>query len=194
MILTTLPTLISTDRLCNIIKYSVRASQLQGAFCEFGIYQGGSLELIAKFNPNVNIFGIDSFQGLPEPTQHDFHHEGEFANVDYTAIVGYFKMIHPTVRILRGFSPKVFEFFDENIRFAFVHIDVDMYGSVKDACDFFYPRMVENGIMLFDDYGFTSTRGARIAVDEFVSVIEPKFKGELTDQDGLSNKQYIIIK
>jgi O-methyltransferase len=50
-----------------------------------------------------------------------------------------------------------------------VHIDADIYQSVKDSCTFFYPRLESGGIMVFDDYGFPSCPGARKAVDEFFS-------------------------
>jgi len=48
-----------------------------------------------------------------------------------------------------------------------VHIDVDIYQSVKDCCEFFYPRLHAGGVMLFDDYGKWTCPGAKLAVDEF---------------------------
>lgn len=191
-----LPTLLDTERLCNLIMYSQRAARLDANayFCEFGVYKGGSLETLAIFNPERSIFGIDSFEGLPESTKHDFHVEGEFSDVDRMAIIGYFKTLYPNVRMLKGFSPDVFKYFDEHSRFAFVHVDVDMYSSVQQANDFFYPRLVDGGIMIYDDYGFTSTLGCKLAVDQFYADRNPSFKGELTYMDGVSNKQYLIIK
>lgn len=191
-----LPTLLDTKRICNLVKYSDRASRVDDTsyFCEFGIYKGGSLEILSKLHPGKTIFGIDSFEGLPAPTNHDFHSEGEFGDVDRMAITGYFKTLYPNVRILKGFSPDVFSFFDEHSRFSFVHVDVDLYSSVLHACDFFYPRMVDGGIIVYDDYGFTSTPGSKNAIDEFYKDRSPKFKGEVTDMDGASNKQYLIIK
>jgi len=55
----------------------------------------------------------------------------------------------------------------EKARIAFAHVDVDIYRSVLDCCEFIYPRLVQGGFMLFDDYGFASCPGARRAVDEF---------------------------
>jgi O-methyltransferase len=195
---TKLPTLLDTTRICNLIKYAVRANTTMdsnAAFCEFGSYKGGSGEIIAKACPNRSLFLIDSFQGLP-PTDStkDFHVEGEFADVDHLAIAGYFKMLYNNVRILKGFSPSVFDFFDENVKFTFVHVDCDLYSSCKDAAEFFYPRLMEGGYMLWDDYGFASCKGAKTYIDEFVQTIEPKFAGELIDPDGVSSKQFLIVK
>lgn len=196
---TKLPTLLDTTRICNLIKYSVRANETldsNAVFCEFGSYKGGSGEIIAKACPNRSIFLIDSFQGLPptSPEKGDFHFEGEFSDVDFLGTAGYFKMLYQNVRILKGFSPDVFNFFDDKTRFTFLHLDIDVYDSCKDAAEFFWPRLMDGGYMLWDDYGFYSCRGAKNFIDEFAATIEPKFKGELIDPDGVSSKQYLIIK
>lgn len=192
-----LPTLLDTTRICNLIKYASKANVLldsNAVFAEFGSYKGGSGEILAQACPNRSLFLIDSFQGLPPTSDKDFHAEGEFADVDYLGITGYFKMLYKNVRILKGFSPGVFDFFDENIKFTFVHADCDLYSSCKDAAEFFYPRLMDGGYMLWDDYGFSSCKGAKTYIDEFIQTIEPKFSGELIDPDGISSKQFLIIK
>jgi O-methyltransferase len=65
-----------------------------------------------------------------------------------------------------GFIPATFAGM-ENSRFALAHIDVDIYRSILDCCEFIYPRMAFGGIMVFDDYGFPSSPGARAAVDDY---------------------------
>jgi O-methyltransferase len=55
----------------------------------------------------------------------------------------------------------------EDRKFALAHVDVDIEQSVRDCCEFFYPRVVAGGIMIFDDYGYRSCPGARAAVDDF---------------------------
>jgi hypothetical protein len=47
------------------------------------------------------------------------------------------------------------------------HIDVDLYQSTLDCCEYFYPRLVPGGILLFDEYGFAAARGEKDAVDQF---------------------------
>jgi O-methyltransferase len=65
-----------------------------------------------------------------------------------------------------GFIPDTFRGLEDR-RFSFSHIDVDIYKSVWDCCEFVYPRTPAGGVMLFDDYGLPSCPGARAAVDEF---------------------------
>ncbi|MGM3941125.1 TylF/MycF family methyltransferase, partial [Salmonella sp. NW387] len=55
-------------------------------------------------------------------------------------------------------------------RYCFVHVDVDLYQPTRDSIQFFYPRMVPGGIMLFDDYGSgMQSPGAARAVDDFMA-------------------------
>lgn len=188
-----LPSLLSTDRLCNLIKYSQLAVK-GGYFAELGIFQGGSLEVLAKYNPGIDIIGMDSFEGVPEESEFDFHRLGDFNEVNYHKIAGYFGMLYPAVRIVKGFIPKAFDFFDEHVRFSFCHVDLDMYDSVKYACDFLFPRTLTGGIILFDDYNVNSTPGATKAINEFFVDKECKFKGELFYySNGPSQKQYLVV-
>lgn len=190
---THIDSLLSLDRTVNLIKYSNAAAK-GGYIAEFGVFRGGSLEVLAKFNPGVSILGIDSFEGVPEASEHDYHQGGDFGGIDARSIIGYFNMVYPAVKIIKGFIPKVFEYFDEHTRFSFSHVDLDMYESVKHACDFIFPRTLTGGMILFDDYNVRSTPGATKAIDEFFLEKECKFKGELFYYEGgESHKQYLVV-
>ena len=54
-------------------------------------------------------------------------------------------------------------------RFAFVHIDVDLYAPTRDSMQFFYERMNNGGIIVCDDYGFSTCPGATQAVHEVLA-------------------------
>lgn len=196
---TNIDTLLSTDRLLNLIKYSNIAAK-GGYIAEFGVYRGGSLEVLARFNPGIDILAVDSFEGVPRESEHDYHREGNFGGVDYHAIAGYFKMMYPAVRIFKGFLPKVFEVFDDNVRFSFTHLDLDMYNSIKHALDFVFPRTLDGGIILLDDYMVRDTPGCKIAIDEFFAErpdVPCHFRDELRyweTESAPSHKQYLIVK
>jgi len=49
-----------------------------------------------------------------------------------------------------------------------VHIDVDLYEPTLDSLNFFYPKLVKDGVIVCDDYGITQFPGAKKAVDEFL--------------------------
>ena len=54
----------------------------------------------------------------------------------------------------------------ENSKFSFVHMDVDLYKSTIDALRYFFPRMINGGIILIHDF---HTDGIKKAIKEFSS-------------------------
>lgn len=190
---TNIDSLLSTDRILNLIKYSNVAAR-GGYISEWGIFRGGSLEILAKYNPGIDIIAVDSFEGVPAGGENDYHQENDFSEVNARSIIGYFNMMYPAVRIIKGFVPKVFEYFDEHTRFSFSHVDLDMESSVRHACDFIFPRTLSGGIILFDDYKVRSTPGATKAIDEFFADKDCAFKGELFYyEEGKTHNQYLVV-
>lgn len=70
--------------------------------------------------------------------------------------------------------------------YCFVHVDVDLYQSAIDCCKYFYRLLVPGGVMIFDDYGFGTCPGVRLAVDEF-------FKGR-HGHFYIPTGQYVVVK
>ncbi|GJG86047.1 hypothetical protein tb265_12280 [Gemmatimonadetes bacterium T265] len=144
------------------------ARSLPGAVAEVGVYRGGTAKMFAKvFAPSgktVHLF--DTFAGMPavDPTK-DFHHAGDFADVSVDGVREYLQDC-PNVRLYPGFFPATAGPIEDET-FCFVHVDVDIYTSVRDCCRFFYPRLVTGGTIVFDDYGRGTCPGAKRAVDEF---------------------------
>ena len=67
----------------------------------------------------------------------------------------------------KGFFPDTAGPVADN-KFCLVHVDVDIYQSVRDCLEFFYPRLVSGGFMVFDDYEGKNCPGVRKAIDEFL--------------------------
>ena len=116
---------------------------------------------------------FDSFAGLPQPTgadaggtRSDPWSAGGMAAPEAAARrqLGRFLKL---CSFHTGWIPQTFEGLDEE-RFAFVHIDVDLYRSTLDAFRYFYPRTIPGGILLCDDYGWSSCPGATRALDEYL--------------------------
>lgn len=193
--LTTLYSGLNPIRLASLISYSWVCHEMPGCFAEFGVMKAGSLELLAKVHPERKIYGIDGFEGLPTPGIEDVHSKGDFALTDteYFDLVIYFEKNHPNVEIIKGYSPDVFSFIPSDMVYSFIHADVDLFSSVNDALDYFFPRLLHDGIMIFDDYGFHETcPGAKKAIDEWDG--ECKYRGAVKlDGIGLTG-QYLIIK
>ncbi len=54
-------------------------------------------------------------------------------------------------------------------KFSFVHLDCDLYEPYKICMEFFYPRMVKGGIILFDEYNDPVYTKCNLAIDEFMA-------------------------
>ena len=71
------------------------------------------------------------------------------------------------VKFYKGWIPERFKEV-ENKKFQFVNIDVDLYQPTYDSFEFFFPRLVEGGVIHCDDYNISQFPGCKDAVDEYL--------------------------
>jgi O-methyltransferase len=161
-------TLTDKRRCYFLYQFAESVAKLPGDFAEIGVYRGGTAYLLGKLasDQGKRLHLFDTFEGMP-PTddEKDFVVKGDFADTSLAGVTDYLKDIgscefHP------GFFPETAASV-QDLRFSFVHVDVDMYLSALDCCEFFHDRLVPGGVMIFDDYGFITTEGLRKAVDQF---------------------------
>jgi O-methyltransferase len=164
-------TAVGPERLYTLFTLASQCLQLEGDFLEAGVWKGGTTVLFAKLlrersphSRELHLF--DTFTGMPPTHECDTYYKGgEFADTSLDAVRAKlagaeFVRFHP------GLIPDTFVGCEE-LRFAFAHIDLDVYQSIRDACAFVYPRLAVGGVMVFDDYAWSTCPGARRAVDEF---------------------------
>lgn len=142
-----------------------------GDTAECGVFQGASSYLICASNAQSEAgrkthHVFDSFEGLSEPGPSDGVH---WARGDMRcgisevkkALDGFDVILHA------GWIPDRFgEVADRT--FSFVHIDVDLARPTAESLAFFYPLMEKGGIILCDDYGFSTCEGATEAIDQYL--------------------------
>lgn len=159
-------TLLTERRLRILNEAAIHASVLDGDAAEAGVWRGGSLYLIAATLHHKTIHGFDSWQGLPPATPEDgktpMHRGwGRCKKPQWVAAA-----FPDRVFLYEGWFSETFEKVSDKI-FCMVHVDCDLYAPAKLCIDFFFPRLVSGGFMVFDDYGFKGTVGVSKAVDEF---------------------------
>jgi Macrocin-O-methyltransferase (TylF) len=151
---------ITSDRLELLARLARTAAGLPGEMAELGVYLGGSAMVIADAAPAKLLHLFDTFRGLPGDG--GAHHRGDFAagleEVERT-LSSHRVKFHPglfpqTARRLGG------------ARFSFVHVDADLYESVRDAITFFWPRLVGGGVLVFDDVDTEDCPGVNQALVE----------------------------
>jgi O-methyltransferase len=69
--------------------------------------------------------------------------------------------------VLEGIFPEQTADRIQDRRFRFCHIDVDVYQSAKDVCEWLWPRLESSGLVVFDDYGMRGTEGVQRFVNEW---------------------------
>jgi len=138
----------------------------KGDVAECGVYKGGTAKILADLASDRPVHLFDTFSGMPEtdPSK-DLHKSGDFADTSLEAVRSYLAD-NANACCTAGMIPQSLDVVQDR-SFSFVHVDLDIYSSIRAACQFFYPRLERGGILLFDDYGYPSCPGARTAVDEF---------------------------
>lgn len=170
--------------------YSIALSQskLDGDMAEVGVYQGGSAKLISEAKGNKILHLFDTFTGLPSLSDVDLHFgekfwkENEFNNTSKDKVTKYLSK-YENIKIYQGKFPDTSEPIKNNV-FSFVHLDVDLYQSTMDCLTFFYPRLIQGGIMMTHDF---HSSGVNKAFKEF-------FKSKQIPIIELTGSQCMIIK
>lgn len=148
-------------------------AHVEGDTAECGVFEGASSWLICGANRassrNRKHHLFDSFEGLSSPEAEDGAHwkAGDLARGE--ALVA--KKLQPFAEMLefhKGWIPDRFDDVADR-RFSFVHVDVDLYQPTSASIRFFYERLNPGGVLLCDDYAFTTCPGATKAIDEFLA-------------------------
>lgn len=164
----------------------IKEGDIEGAIAELGVYKGETAKLIHHMLPDRHFYLFDSFSGLPKQVikeDCDGTVRPQTVKFDNTSPEEVLKYIsgNDNLHIKEGVFPETTEGIDEE-RYAFVHIDADLYQSTKDALEYFYPRLAQGGVIVVHDYNH-DWEGATKAVDQFEKHI-PEFFVELPDMYG----------
>lgn len=125
--------------------FAIEQVSIEGMYLEFGVYLGRSINFLSNIKKQVEFYGFDSFEGLPEDWRTGYH-KGTFecdlpkVNVNVTLIKGYFE------DTLHEFVLK----HEDNC--AFIHVDCDLYSSAKTIFNCLKNQIKSGTIILFDEY------------------------------------------
>jgi len=161
---------VAVDRRYALREIAQLVVDLDGDIAECGSYNGASAyvmcDVLRRRDAIRPVHLFDSFSGLsdPSPADGDQWRAGDLTiDLEETRanLVEF-----PFVRFHPGWIPQTFAAVEDR-RFALVHVDVDLYAPTLDSIRFFWDRLVPRGILICDDYGFTTCPGATLALDEF---------------------------
>jgi O-methyltransferase len=161
-----------------------RTRDRAGDIADVGVFRGASTLGMALYlreqKIDKKIYAFDSFEGFPEEADADSYLGG--AQSEDRTPHGFSKtsvdlvrhkldsFLLQNVEIVEGYFCDSFpRFAPRAIRFSFVHLDVNLYDSYRQALEFFYPRTVPGGVVMFDEYNDPPWPGCKLAVDEFIA-------------------------
>jgi O-methyltransferase len=159
-------TLITQDRLDEIIRLAKLTEFGTYPIAEVGVYKGGSLKLLAQSFPDTPVFGFDTFNGLPKQDwdETEYHEPGEFNDTSLESVRQFVN--ESNASLFKGYFPFTRSCFD-NMKFSFVHVDVDYYQATLNCITYFYSRMSDGGVIVIDDYLWPNCPGVAKALKHF---------------------------
>ncbi len=140
-----------------------------GAIAELGVWRGNSAAVLHALLPERELYLFDTFTGFDgkdlEPTEPQGHVPkfSDTSEARVRALVG----DSPRVHLVKGYFPDTTEQVPPETRFAFVHLDCDLYTPMRAGLEWFHPRLAPGGMILVHDYGGGGWPGVTRACDEF---------------------------
>jgi O-methyltransferase len=143
------------------------ARPLPGVFAEAGVFRGGSARLICEEKGDGDIHLFDVFETLQDRSTTP---SAEQVRAHFGSVHGCETQVrellagYPNVHFHTGVFPESARGLQDDLRFSFVHLDMDLVAPTLAALEFFLPRLVQGGIVLVDDY---CDRFLKSCVDEW---------------------------
>ncbi len=179
-----------------------RAATLEGDAIECGSSRCGTSLLMAKYMRSLGgqklVYALDSYEGFkPEELEAERRlgiaapPDDAFKSTTYDYVrqkiskLGFEDVVIP----VKGFFEQTLPGLVANKRFCFAFIDCDLKDSMTYCAKTLWPALVPGGIIAFDDYRSEEFKGARLAVDGFIS----SSQGEVLEH-GLLRRLYYVRK
>lgn len=170
------------------------SNNVQGSLAELGVYQGELAKYINKTFPDRELHLFDTFEGFCESdveiekskkftSDEWFEDWNNFKNTSLELVMN--KMTYPEKCVVhKGFFPDTIP--SEEINYAFVSLDCDLYEPILEGLRYFYPRLNNGGYLFIHDYNQTNyLRGVKQAVHDYENEIKQKLcKVPITDVCG----------
>lgn len=165
-------TLVDIYRCWELWQLVEQLADLDGNIIEVGVWRGGTGCLMAKraqlLGLDLQVYLCDTFAGVVKATDHDASYNGgehSDTSVDIVRnlVVG---LGLDNVVLAQGIYPDETQHIVGDAPIRLLHIDVDVYKSAHDIVKVTWPRLVQTGVVVFDDYGFKGTTGITRYVNE----------------------------
>lgn len=133
----------------------IREESVQGSLAELGVFRGDFSKFLNREFPERKLYLFDTFEGFDKrDVKHDlderysseqwFDLVENFGNTNEDDVMA--KMRYPSNVIIRkGYFPETIP--QEEVDYALVSIDCDLYVPILEGLRYFYPRLKMGGIL-----------------------------------------------
>jgi hypothetical protein len=186
----TMTTIERIDALRVTVEY-LQANSIAGDIVECGVWRGGSMMAVAltllRLGGNRRLWLYDTFSGMTPPGSEDRDFQGRAA-ADLLAAedpeTSYIWCKSPLTRVRSaiaetGYPMEQIEFVVGAVEktiplrapesISFLRLDTDWFESTHHELCHLWPRLVNGGVLIIDDYGYWA--GARKAVHQYFSEV-----------------------
>lgn len=187
-------TLVDIYRFWSIYEALDSMRDIKGDAIEIGVYRGGTSALIGHVlqqqTQDSHLYLCDTFSGVVKATSNDTAYIGgehSDTTLQRVELLVSKYLSRDRFTILQGIFPEDTGNVVTDKQFKFCHIDVDVYQSAKDVFEFIWPRLVNGGIVIFDDYATQGLEGMTRMCNELKSLGDSR-------SFHMFNGQFMIIK
>jgi hypothetical protein len=157
-------------------------ADVPGDFAELGVGRGGMSLFLGHFakQQGRTVYSLDSFEGLPDPdpARDNLYFKRGFylgnqrfgqLHDRFVQAIGKYGL-NETIKPVKGFFADTVPELPAG-ELSFLHIDADLYESVKTALVNLYDRVVPGGVIVIDDF-FHPAQGPARALSDFFNARE----------------------
>jgi O-methyltransferase len=165
------------------LRITNQVKTIHGDVVECGVWRGGmSAGMAEVLGGDRNYYLFDSFEGLPEAKEidgqaatkwqndkeSDFYYNNCMAEVSFAETA--MSQTGCDFKLIKGWFNKTIPEFNFSDEIAVLRLDGDWYESTMTCLQGLYPKVVENGIIIIDDY--FAWDGCSKAVHDYLSEIK----------------------
>lgn len=177
------------SRSIRLLASEIIASGVPGDVAELGVYKGDTAWQLNELFPDRRLYIFDTFEGFDERDVNTEKRlkvsgaqEKDFADTSVEAVMN--RLPHRNMATVRkGYFPETAQGL-ENLKFAFVSLDADLYEPTLSGLEYFYPRLEAGGAIVIHDYNNRRFAGVKLAVEEYEKKTGTLRKVPLADLHG----------
>ena len=136
--------LVRRDMIILLLRTLIQ-NNIEGEFAELGVYRGETAKLIHHYCPERSLTLFDTFDGF---NKKDISFENKqiknsesithFKDTSEKLVLDTIQPRNENINIKKGYFPDSLTKEYDSKRFAFVHLDADLYKPTKNGLEFFY--------------------------------------------------------